>query len=168
MNRDVVPFSYARGTIPKLPKLIPDRLYEYSRLHDVAAAAQHTRKKRPALFYPFLAVTFMGYDDITWSATNECLGAAAPCVNMVEMLNHVHHGSTVDNTAFAVTVIPGDVRPHVAWRQDRFEDDVEDEFEDEFEDGNNKVSRCCMAVVQYYALGLPDCFQNVRCAVLNI
>jgi hypothetical protein len=83
-------------------------------------ATEHTANSG-GLIYPFLVVELKGHAGSLWMATNQCLGSAAACVNMVVKLNQSIEAlatvSPVDTTVFSIAMNGTEVRLFASWRE---------------------------------------------------
>ncbi|KAI5925494.1 hypothetical protein F4810DRAFT_658892 [Camillea tinctor] len=130
MGRNTVPNS---GSKLKVSTPVPDMLYGYSRQGafpdqqaqlismgtDMAANTQD-------LLYPFFVIEFKGDgpsgSGSMWVADNQCLGAAASCVNIAKRLNRqlekcrsdrVH---PVNSAAFSISMNGTQARLYISWK----------------------------------------------------
>lgn len=167
MARNAVPPRVGQNPA-KVSYPIPDRLYRYN-LTEAFSFPQRKQLRsmgtpipanRHGLIYPFLLIEFKGDDSggarSFWVATNQCLGGAATCLNVVEHLNtilrqlekkkaKVHF---MKNVVFSIALSGTEARLHISWKHD--------------------AVTYHMAKVEDFALQKPKDYLEFRQQVLNI
>ncbi|OBT65449.1 hypothetical protein VE03_06022 [Pseudogymnoascus sp. 23342-1-I1] len=176
MARHAVPGvgSELRISIP-----VPDILYGYN-LFGAFTDGEQTQIYHMAtspvfgnndgLMFPFLAIEQKGDGPVSrgslWVATNQCLGASASCVNIVERFNQLKRKcnpssnndnnsygdnvdvKSVDSISFSIAMNGSEARLYVTWKQDEVTYHT--------------------AIVDSFLLQRPCDFLNFRRYVLNI
>ncbi|KAH7175927.1 hypothetical protein EDB81DRAFT_634757 [Dactylonectria macrodidyma] len=127
MRYEVVPNTALNGMRVSTP--IPDVLYGYDlkkafphqRAH-ILLLVQEVKANNSLLLYPFFTIKFKGDRGSMWAATNQCLGAATSCVNLIEDLNHrlkcCGSSKVIENTAFSIATNGTEARLYATWKQD--------------------------------------------------
>jgi hypothetical protein len=110
---------------------MPDILYGYVREGftpkqqsqlDMMGYNEYTANNR-GLTYPFFVVELKGDDGSLRVATNQCIGGAAACINMVEKLNRsieplpTSTVSPVETTVFSIVMNESEARLFVSWKE---------------------------------------------------
>ncbi|KAL2689458.1 hypothetical protein Neosp_003512 [[Neocosmospora] mangrovei] len=125
VKRDHVPDA---GTGHKVSTPVPDALYGY---RDETAFRQQQAQLLPmykeamankqGLMYPFFVIEFKGENGSLWAATNQCLGGAATCINVVEKLNDRFKqrmsNSPINSAVFSIAMNGTEARLYVSWKQ---------------------------------------------------
>lgn len=114
---------------------VPDMLYGYRRSEAFTATQQiqlgsmgkQVQANSLDLIYPFFILEFKGDGPAgtgsMWVAINQCRGASATCVNMVDQLNRQLEKykdisvRAVDNAAFSVATNGIEARLFISWKQ---------------------------------------------------
>jgi hypothetical protein len=104
---------------------VPDILYGYDDVCFKKQAAQMTllgkepAANTPGVLFPFLVVEFKGDGPsgggTFWECTNQCLGGAACCVNILERLNS-RVKVPVNAVAFSISMTGTEARLYVSWK----------------------------------------------------
>ncbi len=127
MFRNNIPTSESKLTV-SAP--VPDTLYGYSRHAfsqqgiQLASLGSTMKANASGLLCPFFVIEFKGDGGSMLVATNQCLGAAASCVNIAERLksqlkdSKSAHVREIDSAAFSIAMNGTDARLHVSWKQD--------------------------------------------------
>jgi hypothetical protein len=131
IHREHVPDNPENALSVSQPK--PDILYGYiweaftstqqSQLTDIKYV-EYTANNQE-LIYPFLVIELKG-DGLgpiagsLWVATNQCLGGAAACINMVEKLNESVKQllvSLISTTVFSIAMNNSEARLYISWKE---------------------------------------------------
>ncbi len=132
MTKQLVPDV---GSKLKVSTPCPDMLYGYNRFEAFPQQQAQLRSmgndmvaNTQGLIYPFFVIEFKadgpGGSGSMWVATNQCLGGAASCVNIVERLNHQLRQCQnvqvrpVDSAAFSIAMNGTEARLYISWKQD--------------------------------------------------
>ncbi|KAK0723976.1 hypothetical protein B0T21DRAFT_372923 [Apiosordaria backusii] len=123
------------GSEPKVSNPVPDMLYGYT--SDGAFTGPQEAKlfsmnnmvaNSLNLISPFFAIEFKGDGPSgggsMWVATNQCLGASASCVHIVECLNHQLRecgSDPVSSAAFSIAMNGTEARLYVSWKHDELD-----------------------------------------------
>jgi len=119
----------------KVSTPVPDMLYGYRHgegfleakrdiLGNAALIANNAN-----LLLPFFAIECKGdgpggLGGSLWVSTNQCLGASASCVNIVERVNERiraqegHGGKIIDNAVFSIAMNGTEIRLYVTWKSE--------------------------------------------------
>ncbi|KFZ07172.1 hypothetical protein V501_06697 [Pseudogymnoascus sp. VKM F-4519 (FW-2642)] len=175
MSKHAVPGvdSELRVSIP-----VPDILYGYDSLGaftdeeqvQLYSMAIPVLGNDDGLMFPFFAIVQKGDGPVSrgslWVATNQCLGASASCVNIVERFNQLvrkcnssndnnddTNGGNIDvdllnSTSFSIAMNGSEARLYVTWKHDEF--------------------KYHTGIVDSFLLQRPKDFLNFRRYVLNI
>ncbi|EEU47520.1 uncharacterized protein NECHADRAFT_35677 [Fusarium vanettenii 77-13-4] len=131
MKRNHVPDA---GTNHKVSTPVPDTLYGYrdeTAFHQQQAQLLPMYKEAMAnnqgLMYPFFVIEFKGDNGSLWAATNQCLGGAATCINMVEKLNDrfkqrmsnnpINSADPINSAVFSIAMSGTEARLYVSWKE---------------------------------------------------
>jgi hypothetical protein len=133
MAKHVVPDF---GSKLKVSNPVPDMLYGYNRLGAFTDGQQaqfnsmgtEMIANSQSLSYPFFVIEVKadgpsGAGSL-WVATNQCLGASASCVSIVERLNRQlrlcksNKVQPIDSTAFSIAMNATEARLYISWKHD--------------------------------------------------
>ncbi|OAP54691.1 hypothetical protein AYL99_11139 [Fonsecaea erecta] len=135
MRKEHLPTSSQPDFDNRLSQPKPDILYSYvfeaftlnqqKQLNKMAQSEFTANNQRS--IYPFFVVEFKGNAGLTtgslWVGTNQCLGATAACIKMVEKLNKYVEGldtstlQPVDTTVFSIAMSGSEARLFVSWKE---------------------------------------------------
>ena len=132
MARHTVPNS---GSHLKVSNPAPDMLFGYDR--GAAFPEQQAQlismgvemvANSQSLLYPFFVIEFKAVgpsgSGSLWAAVNQCLGAAAACVNVTERLQHrlrtcqVDHSQPINTASFSIAMTGTEAQLYVSWKHD--------------------------------------------------
>lgn len=136
MTRELIPCGHAASNL-RVSTPVPDLSYGYSR-HGLTSGSQMqllsmtkiVTSNSEDLLLPFLVVEytsegFGGSGGTLWMATNQCLGASATCVNMMEKLNlsseycRNSQVEQLDSTTFSIAMSGTEARLYISWKHDK-------------------------------------------------
>ncbi|RCI16861.1 hypothetical protein L249_1772 [Ophiocordyceps polyrhachis-furcata BCC 54312] len=124
--------------LPKISKPVPDMLYGYhnsysfspqQRLYRASNSEVDGTANSAGLVFPFLVIEFKadgpsGAGSL-WQATNQCLGAASSCVNIIQGLNVRLEGccrnniKRINTSVFSIAMSGTEARLYVSWKHDK-------------------------------------------------
>ncbi|RDA95002.1 hypothetical protein CP533_0135 [Ophiocordyceps camponoti-saundersi (nom. inval.)] len=122
----------------RISKPVPDMLYGYQHSYSLSPQQKLYCSSNPEadgiannadLAFPFLVIEFKadgpsGTGSL-WQATNQCLGAASSCVNVIDRLNYQlekcgkQNVRRVNTSVFSIAMSGTEARLYVSWKHDR-------------------------------------------------